>query len=510
MKVNWSAPHPYPLQTPSITEKIYLELGFEPEDEVPNELTSRLFNAGLHWTEGNGPGDPQDQPVADSITDTELPSLTQKQLNRINKLLENAESEIDKVDPGADALDDLKSEFDKLRGSNSGNGSTFYSDRALSVLKELSDNELDDERAAEIRSSAFDLKAFDRSLCQFGRNHLITPREFRVNSHETPTFRFQSGPVEWELSDCRAQNLDFDWAITVTPERDRAFGVRAGSDQLVRLVFDGSTLSGQQAADLITIIPCFLWTIDTLEGYQVASSWTVPLAEDLPSSKYEQLADQISTTLQALKTDIQPEKGTIIDYPDQQFARIRSMERCTICAPIASLPDGADSGTAVTFDVEQRYNILYATEISIADEDSPPWSNLSEMKKEIEARIIEKLESGECPECLSPEKIDRNELRVDVEEKEGGEKPNPLKITVFHTVDNQQYFGSLFTRFTVDRETGLNSVSVFAEIDISWEIRAELQKLVSTYLPIIATTLDENNINPGSYLDPLTIEVGRI
>ncbi|WP_226040357.1 hypothetical protein [Natrinema sp. DC36] len=44
-------PHPLPLQTPKITEEIYKELGYGHGDNVPNELTWKLYDVGLHWTE---------------------------------------------------------------------------------------------------------------------------------------------------------------------------------------------------------------------------------------------------------------------------------------------------------------------------------------------------------------------------------------------------------------------------------------------------------------------------
>ncbi|WP_323677648.1 hypothetical protein [Halorubellus sp. PRR65] len=50
-----SLSHPLPLQTPSVTANLYKKLGYQAGDQVPGELTWKLYNAGLHWTENSGP-----------------------------------------------------------------------------------------------------------------------------------------------------------------------------------------------------------------------------------------------------------------------------------------------------------------------------------------------------------------------------------------------------------------------------------------------------------------------
>jgi len=118
VNVNWSAPHPYPLQTPSITAQIYLEFGYEPGDSVPNELTSRLFHAGLHWTGGQGPGQPSDPEDPDSVVKSDIPSLTTEQIEKLESLLDRSIQSADFEDVDRESIATLKSQLQELENTS--------------------------------------------------------------------------------------------------------------------------------------------------------------------------------------------------------------------------------------------------------------------------------------------------------------------------------------------------------------------------------------------------------
>lgn len=415
VKVNWSAPHPYPLQTPAITEQIYRELGFEPGDKVPNELTSRLFNAGLHWTEGNGTGDPQKQTGIDPITDADLPELDIDQLENVYDLLENIDGKIDGQDVDASSLRELKSQLETLGSTtetDKKHSAETAPDQIVPLVGDLLDEDVTREQAIELREAAEFPAAFDESITQFVRKHPITPRDFMVNDHGDPTFVFRSGAIKWELADCRPKNLDFDWAVTVAPETGRRFELRVSPKCISRLVFDGRTLSEQQAADLITITPCLVWTLDVLDDYSLYDSWNgAGIQNDLPSPHREWFENQVRLAVAARNPSDQPEEGIIIDKPDRYFARIRSVNRCIICTPVNSLPSSVERGTEVTFDTSKRYGSFYATDVTNKDEGDTGES------KTPEKEILEQISDGFESEGRSPVEDVLNESTAEMLDK---------------------------------------------------------------------------------------------
>jgi len=366
VKVNWSAPHPYPLQTPIITERIYRELGFEAEDEVPNELTSRLFNAGLHWTEGSGAGDPQKQTDLDSISDANLPDVDPGQLEKVYTLLAEEEFSLDGQTVNDGSLNELKSELNQLREAENNSQEGPGPSCPDQIISDLRDENLTYEQAMDIRGAAENQSFFDESVYQFGRKHPITPRKFCVNEHGNPTYRFQTGPIKWDLADCRSKTLDFEWAVTIAPETDRAYDLRISRTQLVRIVSNQKKLTNQQTVDLISVVPCLLWVFDVLDGYLLSDSWHAKAIEDeLPSPRDSWLTDQIHACMRALDGDTLPDEGTVIDIPNRNFARIRSPERHIICTSVQSLPECVDLGSQVSFNATQRYGSYYATEVNL-------------------------------------------------------------------------------------------------------------------------------------------------
>lgn len=369
VNVNWSAPHPYPLQTPAITEQIYREFGFEPGDNVPNELTSRLFNAGLHWTEGNGTGNPQQQTNLNPISDADFPELDLDQLNSVYELLESVENDVEGQTVNTGSIDELRSQLDKLRNqSNSGRSTIDVEDAPDQIAPLISDilgEEVDQKEADRLQDEAEFPRKFSQSLNQFVRDHPITPQNVAINDHGDPSYRFQSGSVEWELADCRPKNLDFDWAVTISPEATRRFGIRVTSDGIVRIVHQKDRLSEQQAADLITIVPCLVWLLDILDGYPLHDHWNGSgIQNELPSPHQDWFGAQIRSAVSALDLNQNPTEGVIIDNPGRYFARVRSVDRSIVCVPVSSLPDSAEIGTEVTFETTVKYGSLYAKEIT--------------------------------------------------------------------------------------------------------------------------------------------------
>jgi len=367
VKVNWSAPHPYPLQTPAITEQIYLELGFEDGDEVPNQLTSRLFNAGLHWTEGNGTGDPQTQENLKSIEDADVPDLSREQLERLDDILDRVEKDKSLKGVDQDALSDLRKELRKLERTDSGGSGRqqeALSDSIVTIVEDLKQKAVGREGVKNLRDSAVSPTHFDTSVEQFARKHPITPREFGINNHGDPAYTFQTGPVSWTLADCRPKSLNFDWAVTVKSSSTSAFALRVSADS-IWVAGHHHSISNQQATNLLTALPCLLWTLDQVPSYNVRKRFRAKkLKQDLPAPQRNWLEGQTKAALKSLHNDVWPDEGVLVDIPEQYFARIRTLERCIICVPVNSLPENTSPGTTVTFDIEQRGGVQYATNVS--------------------------------------------------------------------------------------------------------------------------------------------------
>ena len=368
VKVNWSAPHPYPLQTPGITEQIYLELGLNPGDQVPNELTSRLYNAGLHWTEGNGTGDPQKQTDLNSIAETKLPSLSPEQIQRIHDILDRVEGSSSVTDADQESLQELRSELSKL--NQEGKNQTKKAipgkmpSKTISSVQDLSPAKLTDDQISEMRENSDFPGAFDHSVYQFSRKHPITPTDFEVNKHGSPTYTFQSGPIEWTLSDCRPDSLYFDWAIEVESGEQGCFNLRVSRQKLENIVFEGSTLSDQQAANLVTIIPCLIWAVDLINDYQLSQGWMVQgVKSNVEKEWYTLLRKEVKWALRAISKGPNTDDGVIIDLPDHQFARIRTTDRAILFTPVERLPNSVERGDEVSFEVDEKNGAYYATNI---------------------------------------------------------------------------------------------------------------------------------------------------
>ncbi len=393
VKVNWSAGHPHPLQTPSITAQIYLELGYEPGDDVPNELTSRLYHAGLHWTEGQGPGKPSDRGAPDSIADSSLPALDSEQLEALESLLNRSLDSASYEDVDRDSLNTLKSQLRELENSAGGSNappetSGNASDAVVSALEDLWGRDVSKSKATAVQNEATNSGSFDRTVTQFTKEHLVTPRDFEVNSHGTPTFYFHSGAVRWSLADCRGAGLSFDWAITIGVDTERQFGLRFDRKGAVRIVSDENTLTRQQATNLITVLPCVAWTIDELPDYSLRKDWNCNEATSaLPDPHEEWLQEQTAAAREALITDDVPTEGTIIDLPNRQFGRIRTQSRHIVYTPVHGLPDTAKLGSEVNFDLTSRYAQHCATDVELVNpstenrevsfEGQPPVQNVT-------------------------------------------------------------------------------------------------------------------------------------
>lgn len=100
------ASHPIPLQTPDITAQIYRELGYEPGEHVPSELTWKLYNAGLHWTESSGNTHHHEAGVEEAILGNDGPEFTEKQAKIVLSIIESYDGKF------ASELNSLIEEFD--------------------------------------------------------------------------------------------------------------------------------------------------------------------------------------------------------------------------------------------------------------------------------------------------------------------------------------------------------------------------------------------------------------
>jgi len=81
--------HPIPLQTPNVTARIYRELGYKQGDQVPNELTWKLYSSGLHWTENTGAEQQAVGEVKDAILEGGNPDLTDEQRESILSIIDS-------------------------------------------------------------------------------------------------------------------------------------------------------------------------------------------------------------------------------------------------------------------------------------------------------------------------------------------------------------------------------------------------------------------------------------
>lgn len=82
------ASHPIPLQTPNVTAQIYRELGYGSGDQVPNELTWKLYSAGLHWTGSTGTQQRSADEIKDVISTGDSPNLANEQKESILSIIE--------------------------------------------------------------------------------------------------------------------------------------------------------------------------------------------------------------------------------------------------------------------------------------------------------------------------------------------------------------------------------------------------------------------------------------
>lgn len=86
--------HPIPLQTSNVTVEVYRRLGYDPDRNgtdgvsVPNELTWKLYDVGLHWTESSGQRSTTDGLSGDHLQN-DGPSLTRGEVEAVEELIHN-------------------------------------------------------------------------------------------------------------------------------------------------------------------------------------------------------------------------------------------------------------------------------------------------------------------------------------------------------------------------------------------------------------------------------------
>ncbi|MDL0134335.1 hypothetical protein [Halobacterium salinarum] len=366
VNVNWSAPHPYPLQTPKLTAQVYRDLGYDPGDDVPNELTSRLFNAGLHWTEESGAGDPDDYQQTGSFDGADLPGLNPDQVEELQNLLDDSPADVDISNVNKDALETLKSDLGTL--ATGVQAPTELPDTVYTSLTHLKSDSISKEQGNELRDQAEHPAAFDAFLTEIEANHLITPRKFVLNEQDTPTFTFENLEGEWTISDCRSHDLFFDWAVELLPASPDGFGLRIDQDELCMVVTDDSTLSVPQAEQLEGLLVEVLWMLAELDSYSLADDWTLePSLDRIPADAKKDLKTTVASVLTSLRQDINDvaTTGRIIDVPDQQFARIRTPANEIVYTAACGLPKQSTSGSTVSFDPTTHNDAYYASNITL-------------------------------------------------------------------------------------------------------------------------------------------------
>lgn len=104
------ADHPITLQTGEIAAEIYRHLGYEPDQNgnsavsVPNELTWKLYEVGLHWTNSSGT-EGLIEGLPERKVDGDGPPLTEKDIEKLSDLLGKYGGE------GGEKVDELISEL---------------------------------------------------------------------------------------------------------------------------------------------------------------------------------------------------------------------------------------------------------------------------------------------------------------------------------------------------------------------------------------------------------------
>jgi hypothetical protein len=160
--------HPIPLQTPNVTAQIYRELGYESGDQVPNELTWKFYNVGLHCTENKGAPQHTADAIRDAISDGGSTNLTTEQKESILSIINSYSGRFE------DELYSLADEFD-IDSSPSEDGDTESSESKTNrEYFGISFDHIDNQHYLD------DLHTLEEYGCVYGRFYLEEYDDFRV------------------------------------------------------------------------------------------------------------------------------------------------------------------------------------------------------------------------------------------------------------------------------------------------------------------------------------------
>jgi hypothetical protein len=181
--------HPLPLQTPDITVRIYNELGYRPGDHVPNELTWKLYDVDLHWTENSGVDSASEGELKAAILGESGPDFTDKQAKTIISIVESYSGEYEnELEALVDKLEPDTTESRSQRDSD-GNENTptvsvetlikeFKTNSGISHFQESIDRELSDDEIQIVEEAATPDKIDTIDGTTFGAEEVSSKEEY--------------------------------------------------------------------------------------------------------------------------------------------------------------------------------------------------------------------------------------------------------------------------------------------------------------------------------------------
>ncbi|TKX41606.1 hypothetical protein EXE41_17790 [Halorubrum sp. SD690R] len=160
--------HPIPLQTPNVTAQIYRELGYESGDQVPNELTWKLYNIGLHWTENTGSQQQTTDEIRDAVSDWSSTDLTTEQKESILSIIGSYSGRFE--DELYSLADELNTDSSPSEDRNTESSESKTNREYFGICFDYIDNQ----------HYIDDLHTLEEYSCVYGRFYLEEYDEFRV------------------------------------------------------------------------------------------------------------------------------------------------------------------------------------------------------------------------------------------------------------------------------------------------------------------------------------------
>ena len=238
---------PLPLQTPTITAKIYRELGYGHLDNIPNELTWKMYDVGLHWTESSGPRDTPDELAADDLVD-DGPALTGSDVEKIDTLIDGYDGEHqervknlqDQLEP--DASENGTSSFptppQSFRGLPQDTRNLIEELEPSGVTGEGEDGSLFSPDRGEFRENIAAISEVTTTLRDFDEHPMavsqITTTTVGTDLEDVVRVEFETNALQeirsWSVTDTRPASVaqDFEVRLRVKGDRSYSFEVTDG------------------------------------------------------------------------------------------------------------------------------------------------------------------------------------------------------------------------------------------------------------------------------------------